>query len=210
MSDRKTIAIQNAKLLKAFKLSAEGQSFVAVAAAFFKHALTTGLATELAKKRSQWKPLSARYAAWKRRHGYGEGAWEMTGGTLKAITNNPPERVGTKRRLQFGINFYKNFAFIRPRAFKKQRSGSWVELSNGVFVTKVLAVLKYGNRVAKVASYEAKTGKDAGIKRGRTEGHLPPRNLFDWVTSWYEAVERDVEIAMAKEFTAKELPTKKK
>ena len=88
MARDRTVVINNAKLTKAFKASAEGKSMVAVAAALFRHALTTGLRELLAKKRGEWEPLSARYTAWKRRKGHGTEAWEMTGGTLRAISNS--------------------------------------------------------------------------------------------------------------------------
>lgn len=195
MARNKLAAIDRAKATKAFKESLEGKNYIAIATAIFRYVLTSGLRQEWSRLQSEWAPLSSSHAAWKRAHGYGAGIWEMTGGTLRAITNNAPTRIGTKRKLQFGMNFVRDLAFARPRAFKKRGSGgSWRELSNSEFQAKVFNVLRYGNRGHKLEGYAKRKGHKVGdyVKRRKGDGVLPGRPLMVWPSAALGHIRRDV------------------
>lgn len=201
MARSKMAAIDRARLTKRFKESLEGKNYVAVATALFKYMLTSGLKDEWSRLQGEWAPLSDRYKAWKRLRGMSTKTWEATGGTLKAITSNAPTQTGTKKKLQFGINFVRDLAFARPRAFKKAGSGgAWRELSNGEFQAKVFSVLRYGNAHHKVARYAEKKGHKASdyIKLRKGEGKLPGRPLMVWPASAMKRIQEDVAAVMSK------------
>lgn len=203
MATAKMAAMDRAKLTKAFKESVEGRNYTEVALAMFRHVLTTGLRDEWSRRQTQWAPLAPRYMGWKRKRGLSQKIWEATGATLRAITNNPPERAGTKRKLQFGINFIRDLAFARPRAFKKAKSGrAWRELGNADFQGKVLNVLRYGNAKEKLTRYAKKKGGKAEDYRkfSKHEGRLPGRPLIVWPAASIKRIEEDVAAAVSKIF----------
>src|SRR5690606_20346409 len=95
----------DAKALKALRDSAEGQHLVQIGIAMFRHLLSSALMSRWKARQSVWKPLSPRYAHWKERKGRGAEIWKNTGKTLRAIDNNVPVQIGTKKGLRFAINW---------------------------------------------------------------------------------------------------------
>lgn len=146
---KKAAAINSAMLVKRFKESVEGTQYNTIAFAMFEDALTTGIARSVAARRSTWAPLNPKYKRWKERAGLSTNIWEMTGGTMRAVTNNMPKEIGrTVRGLKFGINYRTDLVFAIPKAFKRRmtvrrasadgtKTRSRVQLAKGKFLKKV-------------------------------------------------------------------------
>jgi hypothetical protein len=213
MTTAKAAAIETGKLQKAFKQSVEGQNYVGVALAMFKDAFTQGLREEHARRQSEWPALSPRYLAWKRKAGLKTRAWEMTGGTLQAVTNSAPAKIGMTGKIRFGLNFKSDVAFAMPRAFKKAvvvgkgkdkrklrlGSAAFQEYGNAEFQERVYSVMRYGNRRSKVSNWAQKSGKNARIaareKFGgfhRNEGLVPARPWLTWSSQLIARAEAEV------------------
>ncbi len=112
---------ERAKAIKAFKQSSEGQYLVNVALAAYKDKLTDRLEKQHKNKQGKWKRLDREYQSWKSEENLSDDKWKATGKLLKSVIDNPPKKLGTRKKVRFGINFYNYRAFLIPNALKKRK-----------------------------------------------------------------------------------------
>lgn len=181
----------NAKAIKAFKESTEGKNFIGIAVAMFRAHLSGLIATRWAGSQSTWAPLTDKYAAWKARKGQGTQMWKASGRTLKAITNNVPSAIGSKRGLRFGINFHTDRAFVMPQTIRKK--GYSMKQRNNLFMA-----LNWGHRKART------------VRRGNATYQLsfPARPILAWEASDAPMMEKHVAEEMTRQLEQAGLPAR--
>ena len=201
--------IDTTRVQKAFRRAAKDPALAAIAVAVYQKPLRDGLQARLLHR--SWPPNSPEWLAAKRRKGWGQQPWVRTGRTLQAITNNPPEKLGTRKGIKVGVNWRNAVAFLLPRTFTDAKGKRLpAKAQEMVFNTH-----RYGGAVSKIRS-----GWRAMLGRGGREsfrdylfgtygpknraqaaalsGHdgIPPRPLFAWAKEWSPDMTEDVEQAV--------------
>lgn len=195
--------IVTTRVRAAFKKVEKDPALAEIAVAVYQKALRDGL-----RKRVESGNFAPNSPAWKKRK-KGKGPWVRTGATLKAITNNAPTKLGTKKGVKVGVNFRSAMAFAQPRSFTDGK-GKRLPVA---LQEKVFNALKYGSVVTKIRSaFEKKGGGSledyvsgvTGLKKSDRErvvagkGKMPGRPLFAWDTNWDAQMEKDIDAAIGR------------
>lgn len=197
--------IDTSKVRHGFRSLAKDKVLVALACAAFHKALTGGLVADWRARQGDFAPLSPDYAEWKKRRGLGPRIWQASGATVAAITDNPPEKPGLKKGLQFtvGKRGEQVFAVASPKAFRN-RKGKKLGRETQSAVYKYLT---WGSARTKIAALAAKKGwtsdeqteylRKRGLDTSR-HGHNPGRKLLGWNPEWRAQMSRNIEAAIAR------------
>lgn len=196
--------VKTGKVRKGFKKLEKDPAIAELAVAVYQKPLQSGLRHRL--EGVTWAPNSPEWLARKKGKGWGQKPWVRTGKTLKALTNNAPMKLGTKKGIKVGVDWRKSWAFAVPRTFtegdgktrisaKRQDQVAMTLKRGGVIAKLKAAADKRGGRLMdylELASGLVATDRRVRmVERGKTG--IPPRPLFSWVREWYPDVERDIE-----------------
>ena len=192
--------VDTSKVDPALKKAAKDPHIEAIAVAAFQFAFDEGLRQEFERLQATWPPDAPAWAAWKKRHGFKAGTWEMTGKTLAGITHNAPSKLKMTGGVKFGINWKNLRAFAIPRSFtdKKGKKLS-AALSDRVYQT-----LRRGSAKHRIAKHAEKKGRSleealsGAFGPKRSAKTIPARPLFEWNAAWELRIAEDVEAAIKK------------
>ncbi|MBI1291198.1 hypothetical protein GC173_08125 [bacterium] len=206
----KKTRVDTAKVEAALVRAGKDPAIAALAVAAFQYALTKGLREHFEAQQGKWARNSEEYLAWKRKRGYGQRAWEMTGKTLKAITNNAPEKLGTKKGMKVGVNWKNLWAYASPRAFVgKDGKKLPAERQDMIYHT-----LRNGSGRARLAEYARKKNKTVGeviasvFAPKKAAKAVPPRPFLSWTPEMKQRLVDDLEKAIVEVLNREGLDTK--
>jgi phage gpG-like protein len=189
--------VDTEKAVKALLKAAGRKELGLLAAAAFKKPFTDGVRKVLLG--SGFEENSPAWKKKKGKKGWGGRPWVRTGKTLKAVGNNPPRKLGTKKGLKVGVNWKSNVAFAHPRTFTDSSGRKRLSAKDQ---EKVLMVLQRGSGAERVRKQAAKKGRSFDDVWSETTGvkkkdfFVPARPLLSWVKSWEPEIEKDVERAV--------------
>jgi hypothetical protein len=192
--------LETKKVRRSMKKAGRDESLEILTAAAYKYAMTKGLRRRM--EGATWPDNEEKY---KRRKG-GKEPWVNTGRTLKALTNNAPQGIGTWQGIKIAINWKRALAYMHPYTFTN-RQGRKIPAKRA---RQVFNTLKYGSSTQKIARYaqkkgvslsEALSGSYGPSRRQRSAASrgklgVPPRPLFSWDRSWDARMTEDVEEAI--------------
>jgi hypothetical protein len=191
-------SIDTTKAVEGFKRIGKAKKALgALALAAYKHPLTTGIRSRYASLAFGYPPNAPGYAARKGGH----PPWFRTGATIRALSNNPPAKIGNNKGVRVGLNLRKQFAFAVPRVFTGPTGRGRLPLPRQ---QSILNALTRGSAIQKISSNAERRGADAGAAlrdvfapgRLRKLRRIPARPLLVWDSSWDSAMRRDIDRAV--------------
>ncbi len=173
------------KVDRAFYKTREFANIVRVGAAAFRPKLMGGFRRMISELQGAWPDLSPGYAAQKARRGQDLRKWVRTGRTLKALSQGPIMKEGTRKGVRFKITPGRLIARLSIRTFGPARG----KRPPATVQKKIFRNLNYGfgRRVAGGFEFAGKGGRKEVRSRG-----IPRRLLFVWRRSDVSDVEKSV------------------
>jgi hypothetical protein len=199
-------SIDTTKTRKAMDKLVEKQRAERIIVAGFKYAFQRGVLENFASL----EPNAPSTIDWKRKRGMQLKPLVAKGNLLKAVSNNPPTKLGTKNKLKVGYNRRSAVGFATPTSFRDYSSGRFLPAKGTRSQEVVRGVLVRGSATNRIASNARRAGRslqgdlDNAIGPSRQARQravaggkgVPARPFMVWRQGWYKQMVQDIDVAM--------------